>query len=173
MPRRRNVDPSLFTHEELYLAESATGLPLRLAYIGLWCVADRDGRFEWRPNRMKLDILPWDATDFGSILDQLVEVGMIRRYSVAGATYGDIPAFRKYQNIHPHEAKSKIPPHPDVMTCNDIGDQSQGMSIGISSLRNIKPSEQQTGFQPLGKLLLKSRAEIESKSRANGTGNEP
>lgn len=53
MSRIRTVKPELFKHEELFDAEQNSKLPLRLAFIGLFTVADREGRFKWRPRTLK------------------------------------------------------------------------------------------------------------------------
>jgi hypothetical protein len=107
------VKPQFFTHYELYEAEQQSGLPLRLAYEGLWCVADREGRFEWKPPVLKLDILPYDTLDFGSILTALEKAGFVRGYTVDGRKYGVIPTFSRHQNPHVHERASVIPPPPE------------------------------------------------------------
>ena len=56
MARRRLISPEFFTHSDLYDAEARHGLPLRLAYAGLWTVCDRRGLFRWRPRELKLAI---------------------------------------------------------------------------------------------------------------------
>lgn len=112
MPRQRMVKPQFFTHYELFEAEHRCGLPLRLAYEGLWCVADREGRFEWKPPVLKLDILPYDAVDFGAILTALEEAGFVRSYIVGERKFGVIPTFSRHQNPHVKEQQSVIPAPP-------------------------------------------------------------
>ncbi len=68
MPRRRLISPQFFVDGELYDAEHQSGLPLRLAYAGLWCHADRRGYFEWRPRELKLGIMPHDLVDMSSTM---------------------------------------------------------------------------------------------------------
>lgn len=119
MPRKRMVDPKFFKDWELYEAEQRAGLPLRLAYEGLWAVADREGRFAWKPEQIKTDVLPYDVVDFRLILEALLGAGFVRYYAVEGKSYGWIPNFKRYQPIHPREAKSLIPeppPEPDLFT---------------------------------------------------------
>ena len=58
MARIRTIKPEFFRHEALFEAEQATGLPLRVAYAGLFTAADREGRFKWSPRSLKLDCLP-------------------------------------------------------------------------------------------------------------------
>jgi hypothetical protein len=112
MPRMRMVKPTLFTHEVLYEASKESGLPVRLAYIGLWTQCDREGRFEWRPLRLKLAILPWDDLDFEKVLAALEKHGFILRYEVEGKPYGCIPSWHVHQHCHHKEADSSIPPPP-------------------------------------------------------------
>jgi hypothetical protein len=69
LARIRTIKPEFFRHADLYEAEKETGLPLRLAFAGLWTAADREGRFKWRPRELKLDCLPHDDVDFSRVLD--------------------------------------------------------------------------------------------------------
>ena len=71
MGRIRTVKPELFTHEELFGLERETGLPMRIAFVGLFTVCDREGRFKWEPKRIKLAVLPYDDLDFSRVLDAL------------------------------------------------------------------------------------------------------
>ena len=60
MARIRTIKPEFYRHHDLFLAEKESGLPLRLAFSGLWLCADKEGRFKWNPNQLKLDELPYD-----------------------------------------------------------------------------------------------------------------
>ena len=95
-------------------------LPLRVAFAGLWCAADREGRFRWRPNQLKLDILPYDQVDMARVLDALSTHRSIVRYAsstrgphvVDAPPDGDcgfIPSWRKHQIINNRESASKLP----------------------------------------------------------------
>jgi hypothetical protein len=109
MGRIRTIKPDFFKHEALYDAEMASGLPLRLAFSGLWTVADRDGRFRWRPRVLKLDVLPYDELDFSAVLDALEAAGFIQRYAIGGEEFGCIPSWHRHQLINAREARSVIP----------------------------------------------------------------
>lgn len=110
MARIRTVKPSLFKHENLFDLERETKLPVRLAFIGLFTCCDRDGRFQWRPRVLKLDVLPYDDDiDFSRVLDALLTRGFLRKYSVNGEMYGVIPTFSKHQVINNRESESEIP----------------------------------------------------------------
>ncbi len=115
MGRIRTVKPDLFTHEGLYGCESESGLPTTLAFIALFCVADREGRFKWRPRELKLHCLPYHDLDFAAVLEALRIHGFIIRYEVDGEFYGVIPTFTKHQVVNNREMASKLPaPPPDT-----------------------------------------------------------
>lgn len=112
-PRIRTVKPDICRHDALYDAEVESGLPLRFAFVGMLMVADREGRFVWKPRQIKTVVLPFDQLDFENVLDALAAHGFIVKYEVAGAFYGVIPTFLKHQHVNHREAKSELPPPPD------------------------------------------------------------
>lgn len=81
----------------------------RLLYAGLWTIADRKGRLEDRPKRIKGSILPYDAVDIEALLNALQHAQFIHRYSVGEHRYIQIPAFLKHQHPHVKEPPSTIP----------------------------------------------------------------
>jgi hypothetical protein len=105
MARARNIKPGFFTNEEL------VGLPFstRLLFIGLWTVADRAGRMEDRPKRIKMAVFPADNVDVEEALTDLESAGFLLRYENGGAKYIQILAFNKHQNPHRDEKQSVIP----------------------------------------------------------------
>lgn len=109
MARIRTVKPELFRHETLYELEKETGLPLRLAFIGLFTSADREGAFKWRPRELKLDVMPYDNVDFSRVLDALITRGFVLKYLYEGTWYGLIPGFARHQVINNRESASVFP----------------------------------------------------------------
>lgn len=109
MSRIRTIKPDFFRHETLFDAEVEERLPLRVAFISLWTIADREGRFKWRPRSLKSDCLPFDNVDFSRVLDALATRGFVVKYEVDGEFYGCIPTFTKHQVINNREAASNIP----------------------------------------------------------------
>lgn len=108
MARSRNIKPGFFDDDRL-----AELPPLaRLLWISLWTIADREGRLEDRPARIKAKCLPFDRCDATALLSKLDQAGFIKRYSINGQRYICIPNFSKHQNPHIKEPKSTIPP-PD------------------------------------------------------------
>lgn len=109
MARIRTIKPSFFRHGELFEAEKAEGMPLRVAFAGLWTAADREGRFPWKPQELKLDCLPFDDVDFSRVLDALATRGFIVKYASGGKEYGFIPSWHTHQVINNRETPSTIP----------------------------------------------------------------
>lgn len=109
MPRKRLISPEFFTHEALYEHEANTGLPLRVAFAGLWTQADRRGIFRWRPRQLKLAILPYDVCEFSAVLEALLTAEFIQRYEVDSEPYGIIPTFTRWQTFHKAENPSDAP----------------------------------------------------------------
>ena len=109
MARIRTIKPEFFRHPELYEAEKLSGYPLRVAFAGLWTVADRDGRFRWTPRTLKLDCLPFDDVDFELVMEALERNGFIKRYAIQGVAYGCIPSWACHQVVNVREQISKIP----------------------------------------------------------------
>lgn len=79
--RIRTIKPEFFLHVGLFQAEKESGLPLRVAFAGLWGAADREGRFKWEPMKLKVQILPYDDVDFSRVLDALSTRGFLVRYA--------------------------------------------------------------------------------------------
>ncbi len=107
MARKRMLSPAFFTHEELTDLEPYA----RLLFASLWCQADKKGRLEDRPKRIKHAALPFDDVDIEALLDVLAchPEKFIVRYSVDGKRLIQIPAFEKWQSPHPKEAESELP----------------------------------------------------------------
>ena len=108
--RIRTIKPEFFVHDALFEAEKASKLPLRIAFIGLWCAADREGRFAWEPRRLGVQILPYDNVDFSRVLDALTTRGFVFRYEVENSPFGLIPSFSRHQIINNRESNSALPP---------------------------------------------------------------
>jgi hypothetical protein len=109
MARIRTIKPDFFRHGGLFDLEKESGLPVRVAFAGLWTASDRAGRFLWRPRELKLDCLPYDEVDFSRVLDALRTRHHIEKYIVDGVEYGFIPSWDDHQVINNRETPSAIP----------------------------------------------------------------
>ena len=134
MSRIRTVKPELFKHETLFDAERATKLPLRLAFIGLLTCCDREGRFKWRPGRLKLDLLPYDNINVSEILDAFVVYGFVDKYEYQGNWYGCIPSWSKHQYVNHREMASEI---PEPNTASQIINYKNATKTSLAAEQNV------------------------------------
>jgi hypothetical protein len=130
MARARNIKPGLFKNEVLGVAD-----PLyTLLFEGLWILADRSGRLEDRPMRIKAEVFPYRMVDVDPMLDWLQAEGFIQRYIVAGKRYILIAEFVKHQNPHKNEAESIIPAPEEIGTASEIIGSTRADSLSTDSL---------------------------------------
>jgi hypothetical protein len=122
MGRTRLLKYGLFLDEDLAQVTPEA----RLLFAGLPTIADREGRIEDRPLKIKALLFPYDSWNLDELLCQLaaprhVSVGsFIYRYEVDGKRYIQIANFSKHQNPHPKEKPSVIPEMParvDTESC--------------------------------------------------------
>lgn len=109
MARARIIKPSFFYDEEL------CDLPpmVRLLFIGLWCLADREGRLEYKPKEIKAQVFPYDKINVTKSLS-ILEPAFISIYEVNAKKYIAINNFCKHQHPHAKEAKSALPAPPST-----------------------------------------------------------
>jgi hypothetical protein len=103
--RSRNIKPGFFRNEALSDCSPLT----RILFAGLWCIADREGRLEDRPKRIRADVLPYDDGSVDAMLDELHRAGFILRYQAAGVALIQVLNFEKHQNPHCKEPASSLP----------------------------------------------------------------
>lgn len=121
MARSRNIKPGFFTNEDLVELDFAT----RLLFAGLWTVADRDGRLQDRPKKIKIDIFPADNLDIDAMLQALHNGKFIVRYEIYGSKFIQISNWTKHQNPHHTEKASEIPGINAVLTVKPTLDNTQ------------------------------------------------
>ena len=113
MARARNIKPGFFKNEILGVAD-----PLySLLFEGLWVLADRSGRLEDRPLRIKGEVFPYrDGLNVDAMLNWLESNGFIRRYTAQGKKCILVLEFVKHQNPHKNETESELPAPSDELT---------------------------------------------------------
>lgn len=139
MARARNIKPSFFQNEELGELSPIT----RLAFIGMWTIADYKGCIEFRPKRLKVQLMPYDNCDFEEIANDLDKSGLIAIYSVGVQKYIKILKFEQHQNPHKNERDAG----------SDIPDfDPEANTGGASSVIQINPDK--NGTAPADSLFL-------------------
>ncbi len=156
MARSRNIKPGFFANE--YLAELSPHA--RLLFIGLWTLADREGRLEWRPKKIKAALFPYEDVDICALMDELEACPdrVLFRYGPGSAqavpehnpsnasyspTYIQITNWHEHQRPYTREAESKIPapeacfqkavPEHDPGTTQARPEQCQGSDESVPS----------------------------------------
>jgi len=114
----RNIKIGFFRNENLGNCDPLA----RLLFVGMWCVADREGRMEDRPGRIAAEALPFDGVkpaEAERLVAQLAAErdphdptapALIHRYRVGDKNYIQIVNFTKHQKPHHTEGASKLPP---------------------------------------------------------------
>ena len=183
MARTRSIKPSFFDNELLGGLSPLT----RLLFIGLWGQADRAGRLEDRPLRLKKNILGYDdvtVADVDDMLESLNKNGFIIRYQVDDRRYIQVTKFEKHQNPHIKEKPSEIPPPPEFNQGEGEagtgqqpdGDTKEGLGAVMSLFMNrISPTPSHTGgiLRNLAKQKVRcvadwDRLEAEREQRKHG-----
>ena len=131
--RARNIKPGFFKSEGL----ASCSFQARLLFIGLWCMADREGKLEDRPLRIKAELFPYDNVNIDKLLDEIASKkdcdgtpSFIVRYGEP-KRYLQILHFLSHQNPHVKEQESVIPdftPCPVQEPCNN------GSSLEVAGL---------------------------------------
>jgi hypothetical protein len=105
MARIRTIKIGFFKNEHL------ADLPAthRLCFIGLWLLADREGRLEDRPIRIRGELFPYEPVDVDAIIDDLESGGFVTRYVADEVRYLQIAHFLKHQRPKSDEPESVIP----------------------------------------------------------------
>ena len=153
MARARNIKPAIFRNEVLGVSD-----PLHtLLFQSLWLLADREGRLEDRPIRIKADTFPYrEGIDIDSMLTWLHDKGFIIRYdsrnyaSDSGKNASDsrfiqIVNFLKHQNPHRNEAESIIPAYSS---------DCENSRKNPSDSRNYASASEEIGSAPADSLNL-------------------
>jgi len=168
MARIRSLKPDFFKDEDL----AVLPFEARLLFEGLWCYADKEGRLEDRPKYLKAEIFPYDKIDIEKLLNLLSSPQIperpqkvfIRRYSINGRNYIDIPEFLKHQSPHNTEKDSVLPPFNGVLTVNNTLINNDTQSSGESDPISLSESKSllKNKFEIFYKSYPKKKAKIEA-----------
>ena len=132
MSRIRYLKPDFFKDEDLALLPFET----RLFFAGLWNFADKSGRLQDRPLRLKAEIFPYDNVDIEKSLELLSKPKngsgrpYIQRYKIGNEKYLQIVNWDKHQKPHHTEKESEIPPGPPL----NIKGMEKGTIKGMGSV---------------------------------------
>lgn len=158
--RARILKPGFFLNEDL------ARLPVRarLLFAGLWCLADREGRLENRPERIRAAIFPYERVRVISLLQTLERAGFVKSYqSVAGPCLS-VATFATHQHPHPKEPQSKLKPEPcnyTAGTCNYTAGPA-GSSVPRSGTDQDQTAARKLPFRIYAAIAMKTITEAPS-----------
>lgn len=160
MARSRNIKPGFFTNDDLGELDPLA----RLLFAGMWTIADRSGRLEDRPKKIKAEVLPYDNCDAEAFLAQLAERGFILRYEAGGKRFIQVLAWGKHQNPHCKEAPSTIPAPDGHMDETEAAQEKHSASTVQAQVKQ-SPLPERAGLIPDSlNLIPDSLVSIEPKS---------
>jgi len=124
------IKPGFFANDELAELPMAT----RMLFAGLWTIADREGRLEDRPKRIKGELFRYDDLDIDVMLTQLADKGFIHRYEVGGLQCIEIVNFLKHQRPHNNEVASVLPPRCEGLPTKVESGSALNVDISLEPL---------------------------------------
>lgn len=157
MARIRTIKPEFFTSEDI------VELPplARLLYVAMWCEADREGRFAWKPRTFKMRYLVHDECNIESLCDAIVKSGLVVLYG-DGLAY--IPTFSRHQHVNPRESKSVYPaPVFD-------GKIDASLTRGDASLTHREEGKERKGKEGEGSNTSEPSPDLPAANDSSGDG---
>ena len=134
--RARNIKPNLFKNEILGTEDPF----LTILFTGLWCLADKRGRLEDRPLRIKAEVFPYrDNLDVNGYLTVLERLGFIQRYVIDQVPYIQVLHFEKHQHPHHTEKESEIPPPPSIKSLKN--NENSDLTVKQQEINGCAPSD--------------------------------
>ena len=167
MPRKRQIDPDIWTSEQVI----ALSIEARLMFIGMISHGDDEGRLKGSPLSLKVSIFPADAYSLEQVKqwrDEVVANGLAIHYENGGFEYLWLPTFHKYQYMT-KTFPSKLPPPPSevnnklITNTKPVSNELHGIGIGIGIDDEIEVST--TKKQPISKIELFWQAYPKKKSK--------
>lgn len=149
MARARNIKPSFFQNDELGEQDPLA----RLAFIGMWTIADYKGCIEYRPKMMKVQLLPYDECDIELIVNNLEKARFIRFYTVNGKRYIKIVNFEKHQNPHKNEREAGSDT-PDIYDESEINNEYNDIGKDGTGTEQSPIKSEPLGLIPDSLLLI-------------------
>lgn len=148
--RIRTIKPEFWASESMGRLDRDT----RLVFIGLWSLADDQGRFRADPRFIAGQVFPYDedGVDVASrALASLRECSSITLYEVGGSKYGVICHWKDHQKID-RPSQSRLPQPPETSLANPREDstsprepscEDQGEDQGKEGIRDQGGEQQQ------------------------------
>lgn len=103
MARIRSIHPDL-PSDEAFMSMS---MEAKVAWPLIWTQCDDNGIFEWKAIVLKARIFPANNVDFERILEELLTLNAVRKFSIEGKHFGAVRNFRRWQR--PQKPNCRFP----------------------------------------------------------------
>jgi len=130
MARIRSIKPEFWTDEKVVSLSPLA----RLLFIGMWNFVDDEGRADYSPMRMKMQILPADSAEITELLGEIRRENLIEVYSIDNKEYFQVRGFAKHQKVDARRT-SKLPPPPVCAELRRISPLDQGRDQGKEGIK--------------------------------------
>lgn len=119
----------------------------RLLFIGLWTLADKEGRLEDRPKRIKAELFPYDNLDCDKELSRLQSSGFIIRYEVGEMKVIQITNFTTHQRItgKESETESRFPEFTGEVKQSGDNGETTGKQLGKQEWKGMEGKGKEGG----------------------------
>ena len=171
----RQIKPGFWDNE--VLAEMSS--MVRLLFVGLWCLADRDGQLEDRPGRIRRKLNLDELEDSDKALQQLADSGFIVRCTrVLRGKPGKIDSsinvihinnFAEHQSVHPKEAPGVFHGKVGVLHSEPSEPSEPSDSPLTPQIPALKTAR---GVVPFDQIIGELNSRTGGQARASAKGNQ-
>lgn len=147
---QRTLTKPMLMDEQLFAAEKGRNLPLRVVFLSLHLIADRNGNFDWSSQLARF-LLPDDEKKVRLSLEALVELAKVVKYKDGDeSVYGHISDFSSTQHINNREMTSSRPvPYADgCLAYNLDGTWSKFSGPALVAPKPTQPTEKRGRGRP-------------------------
>lgn len=144
MARIRTIKPEFFDDPQIGALSTAAAL----FFIGLWTQADKAGRLEYDPKRLKLRLLGFRRESAEAMVKELTTGGFASLYTTNGHNYLQIKNFKKHQRPHPKETASVIPAQPCNSTAESGNAGASKLDTGVLESGSLESGVLDSGTLP-------------------------
>ena len=148
--RSRIIKPEFFQNRKL--AEMSAHH--RLLFIGLWTIADRDGKLQDDPDLIKAMVFPFETIDVDGLLAELSETGFIDRYNGGEYNCIIIPKFLFHQKPHWNETESQLPEPQENTLIESNKSLDSSLQVNRSKDKSKRESKRRNQEIPFEKIVL-------------------
>lgn len=144
MARARNIKPGLFENELLGNADPL----LTILFTALWCLADKAGRLEDRPEKIDSFAFRYQKNDYrkdvktNELLHELQRMNFIIRYKSGEESLIQVNNFKKHQRPHHTEKESVLPQYDsNCLILKELEISTEEYPLNTGRLTVVKRSD--------------------------------